>query len=84
MPGARKGNSAYVKLEQRLVLLAWLNSLFGYEKNRDLLADMREAAEGFDASGRSYVYHRLEARGGKVQVPMADLARYVYHKPMEV
>ena len=37
---------------------------------------MKEAAEGFDASGRSYVYHRLEARGDKVKIPLADLARY--------
>jgi hypothetical protein len=66
----------YVKLEERLVLLAWLNSLFGYERNRDLLADMKEAAEGFDGSGRSFVYHRLEARGDKVKIPPADLARY--------
>ncbi len=53
MERVRKGNSEYVKLEQRLALLAWLNSLFGYERNRDLLADMRETAEGFDGRGRS-------------------------------
>ena len=66
----------YVKLEQRLVLLAWLNGLFAYQSNKNLLADMREAAEGFDASGRSYVYHGLIARGSKVKVPPEDLARY--------
>jgi hypothetical protein len=66
----------YIKLEQRLVLLAWLNNLFGYEHNRDLLADMKGAAEGFDSSGRSYVYHQLEARGDKVKIPLVDLARY--------
>jgi len=70
------GSAQYVKLEQRLVLLAWLNGHFGYEHNRDLLADLKEAAEGFDASGRSYVYHRLEARGDKVKISLADLARY--------
>ena len=69
-------HSSLKKLEQRLVLLAWLNGHFGYDNNRDLLADMKEAAEGFDASGRSYVYYRLEARGGKVKIPLADLARY--------
>jgi len=62
MAGAQNGKSEYIKLEQRLVLLAWLNELFGYENNRDLLTDIKEAAEGFDASGRSCVYHRLEAR----------------------
>lgn len=76
MARVRNGTSEYVKLEQRLVLLAWLNEHFGYENNRDLLADMKEASEGFDASGRSYVYHRLEARGDKVRIPLTDLARY--------
>jgi len=76
MARARSGKPEYVKLEQRLVLLAWLNGLFGYENNRDLLADMQEAGEGFDASGRSYVYHRLVALGDKVQITSADLARY--------
>jgi len=66
----------YTKLEQRLVLLAWLNGHFGFAHNRDLLADVKEAAEGFDASGRSYVSRRLEARGDKVKIPPAVLARY--------
>lgn len=70
------GAAEYVKLEQRLVLLAWLNGHFGYEHNRGLLADMKGAGEGFDASGRSYVYYWLEARGDKVRIPLADLARY--------
>ncbi len=70
------GTVQYVKLEQRLVLLAWLNELFGYKHNQNLLADVKEAAEGFDASGRSYVYHHLEARGDKVKIPLADLSRY--------
>ena len=52
MARARNGATQYVKLEQRLVLLAWLSGPFGYDNNRDLLADMRAAAEGFDASGR--------------------------------
>ena len=65
-----------MKLEKRLVLLAWLNGLFGYESNRDVLADIREAGEGFDASGRSYVYHRLVAGGNKVKIAPADLTRY--------
>jgi hypothetical protein len=67
------GKAEYLNLEQRLVLLAWL---FGYENNSDLLADIKEAGEGFDALGRSYVYHRLEASGDKVKIPPADLARY--------
>ena len=46
-----------------LGLLAWLNGLFGYRTNRELLADRKEAAEGFYAGGRSFIYHRLVARG---------------------
>ncbi len=71
-----KGTARYIKLEKRLVLLAWLNAQFGYGKNRDLLSDIKESAEGFDASGRSYVYHRLDARGAKVRIPRTDLVRY--------
>src|SRR5215510_4508640 len=76
MASAQNGFSNYVKLEERLVLLAWLNGLFGYQHNRVLLADMKEAAEGFDASGRSFIYHRLMSRGEKVNIPPADLVRY--------
>jgi hypothetical protein len=76
MTQTRNGKPDYVKLEQRLVLLAWLNEHFGYENNRDLLTDMKEASEGFDASGRSYIFHRLEARGDKVSIPLTDLSRY--------
>jgi len=73
---AGQAPTEYIKLEQRLVLLAWLNDLFGYGSNKELLADMKEAAEGFDASGRSYVYHGFIARGNKVKIPPEDLARY--------
>jgi hypothetical protein len=76
MQAAQPGATQYIKLEQRLVLLAWLNSLLGYETNRGLLADTRGVSEGFDASGRSYLYHHLEALGDRVKVPFADLARY--------
>ena len=72
-PNAAAG---YARLEQRLVLLAWLNGHFGYVHNRDLLADVKDAGEGFDASGRSYVHHRLVARGDKVRIQPADLTRY--------
>ena len=74
--GPSAGTQQYVKLEERLVLLAWLNGLLGYKRNRDLLADMKEVAEDFDASGRSFIYHHLVARGDKVKIPPVDLARY--------
>ncbi|MEN8615436.1 DEAD/DEAH box helicase family protein [Dehalogenimonas sp. THU2] len=76
MSRTSNGRPEYVKLEQRLALLAWLNGLFGYENNRDLLADVSAAAEGFDASGRSYVHYQLIARGDKVKVTAVNLARY--------
>ena len=66
----------YVKLENRLVLLAWLNDLFGYQSNQDLLADVKRADEGFDPYGQSYVRHRLVGQGEKLRVPMSDLGRY--------
>jgi len=34
---------------------------------------MKEAGEGFDASGRSNVHHRLEAPGNKFKIPLANL-----------
>ncbi len=75
------GNSAgavaqYQKLEHRLLLLAWLNSLLGYTGNRELLEDIKQADEGFDASGHSHIYHRLISRGSKVQISLDDLSRY--------
>ena len=45
----------YVKLEQRLALLAWLNYQFGYNSNRELLWHVKQADEGYDAEGRSFV-----------------------------
>jgi hypothetical protein len=66
----------YIKLEKRLVLLAWLNDLFGYKSNQELLSDMKEADEGFDSYGRSFIYHRLVGRGDKLNIPQSDLDRY--------
>lgn len=66
----------YAKLEHRLILLAWLNSLFGYRSNKEMLEDCKEVAEGFAADGHSHLYHHLLARGSKVKIPEADLARY--------
>jgi hypothetical protein len=76
MPPAQDRLPQYVKLEQRLVLLAWLNNLLGYKSNRDLLADTRGADEGFDAAGQSFLYHHLLSRGSQVKVPAHHLARY--------
>jgi hypothetical protein len=63
-------------LENRLVLVAWLNSLFGYEHNRDMLKDLADVGEGVDATGRSHVIGRLLSRGEKCTLREAELVRY--------
>jgi len=76
MAQAQNNGAQYVKLEQRLVLLAWLNDLFGYKSNKEMLADLCKADEGFNGTGRSFVSLRLESRGEKIKVSSADMARY--------
>ena len=66
----------YLKLEQQLVLLAWLYHQFGYKNNRELLQDIRGAGEGFSSDGYSLVFRRLTSRGSQVRIPLEDLARY--------
>ena len=66
----------YVKLEQRLTLLAWLNTLFGFKNNQAMLADLKQADEGFDAHGTSYVVSRLVGLGERLKVSRPDLERY--------
>ncbi len=63
-------------LEGRLVLHAWVNSLFGYASTRELLNDLERADEGFDGEGRSGVFYRLRSRSDRLEVPLADLERY--------
>lgn len=69
------GVEQYAQLEQHLILLTWLNGLFGYRHNRELLADLKDL-EGFDSSGRSHIYRRLESRAGKIKIPLVVLASY--------
>ena len=77
MAPVQTGIQQYAKLEERLVLLAWLNDLFGYPRNRDLLADIKEASEGFDSTGRSFVYHRLSTILAADQILVLDEGRLV-------
>ncbi len=68
------------KLEQRLVLLAWLHSRLGYANTSELLADIAQADEGFDAEGRSPIYARLSSRSEKMRdILPEDLVRYDDH-----
>lgn len=71
-----EGLQQYLKLENRLTILAWLNKLLGYGNNREMLADTKNVGEGFDASGCSFLYHHLLGRGSQVKIPAEDLARY--------
>ena len=69
MPQARthlRAANDYAKLEQRLVLLSWLNERLGYNNNRELLADIKQADEGFNADGHSHIYTRLTSRAGRL------------------
>ena len=80
MPTRKRGPAAgkdlsYLQLEKRLVLLAWLNQQFGFQTNEEALTDAKEAAEGFNADGRSHLSVRLETRRD-MQVAPAALARY--------
>ena len=60
--------------------MAWLNERLGYLGNRDLLADMEQVDEGFDAEGRSHIYARLASRPSHLKdVSLADLAQYDAH-----
>ena len=79
MPARRRArlgkDLSYIQLEKRLVLLAWLNKRFGFLTNEDALNDAKQAAEGFNADGRSHLSVRLET-GKNVQVEPATLAGY--------
>jgi len=66
----------YVKLERRLVLLNWLNSLFGYKQNKEMLEDTSGTEEGFDGAGRSFLHHHIIGRGDKVKIDRALLEIY--------
>jgi len=71
-----QARAAFVRLEKRLVLAAWLNSLLGYKDNREMLRDTKGVAEGFDGQGRSHLYHHLRGRGEQVKIGWAELERY--------
>lgn len=53
---------AYTRLEHRLILLAWLDSLFGCENHNDLLTDCKDVADGYGANDHSYLYQHLRVR----------------------
>ena len=68
---SKSGDSA--RLEHRQVLLY---EQLGYGNTPQLLEDIKQAAEGFDHDGLSYIYLRLISCGNKLQISPDDLARY--------
>ena len=70
--------SIYENLEHRLVLLSWLNSLFGYEYNIDLLDETKFLNVEFDylGSDKSTMYRHFESRIDKIKIPVNDLLNY--------
>lgn len=76
MPSSDTPNT-YARLEQRMSLLAWLQSRLGYDSTSDLLSDIKEADEGFDSDGRSYIHARLASRAGEMcELTVENLRRY--------
>ena len=68
--------SDYVKLEQRLVLAAWVCQQLGYASNKAMLESLCEVEEGFASNGRSHLVSTILARGSKCLVSEEDLDRY--------
>ena len=71
----RRGSA--IALERHLTLLAWLHQRLGYQDTRELLADLGQVDEGFDADGRSHALARLASRSGRfAEISTADLEGY--------
>ena len=67
----------YARLAQQLVLLDWLHQRLGYDNTQQLLADVKQADEGFDPEGRSHIHVRLVSRAGRMRnVTTDDLRNY--------
>ena len=76
-PPAARG---YARLAQKLVLLDWLHQRLGYDTTEQLLADVKQADEGFDPEGRSHIHARLSSRAERMQdITKDDLQRYDDH-----
>jgi hypothetical protein len=62
-----------LKLEDRLILFAYFNDLFGAAKFTELQAALKDTAEGYDEQGRSHFYNTLKGRAN-LKVPVDLLA----------
>ena len=77
MPPRADADNNYAKLEQRMSLLAWLQSRMGYDSTSHLLNNVKETNEGFNSDGRSYIHAHLAARTVQMQeLTVEDLERY--------
>ena len=84
MPRPRRSNQprppatrGYARLATKLTLLDWLHQRLGYDNTEQLLADIKQADEGFDLEGRSHIHARLVSRAGRMQgVTTNDLRSY--------
>ncbi len=74
--GAVSRVEEYVKLEQRLVLAAWVCQKLGFNSNKAMFEALRGVDEGFDGVGRSYLVQAIASRGSKCQILLEDLERY--------
>ena len=73
-PSATRG---YARLAQKLILLDWLHQQLGYDNTEQLLADVKQADEGFDPEGRSHIHARIVSRAGRMRgVTTDDLRNY--------
>jgi hypothetical protein len=66
----------YLKLEERLVLAAWVWEKLGYSSNKAMLEDLKDRSEGFDSSGESYVVQAILSLGAACKVSKSNLERY--------
>lgn len=67
----------YVRLEQRMSLLAWLNNLLGYHDTKELLAEIKPLDEGFGPEGYSSIYTHMTTRASRLNGITTDqLAEY--------
>lgn len=67
--------SDVLKLEHRLLLLGWLNSLLGFKENSKLLEVTKSAKEGYDPYGQSYLKH-LIAGLDNLKLTLPELTQY--------
>jgi len=69
------GIQQHLKPDERLVLLAWLDDLFGWESNRALLTDIKETTAGEERFQQAEVHRMLatDAAGEGINLQFCQL-----------